>query len=172
MEQCSQVARLQLVEIGDDASQFRQELGPDSRPCEPLELLPCPLPAHRAGPETFVVRLLGRQGRAAEELDAHPAGVLRGEAGGQVGRRVNLDLPQQPLNIGSRDPFGRELLGHHLPIQERDRQQVGKRVVGLLFRADFLLCAFLAAADDVVGDLERLQLDALDLGWVERVCLA
>ncbi len=85
---------------------------------------------------------------------------------------MNLDLPQQPLNIRSHDPFGRELLGHHLPVQERDRQQVGKRVVGLLFRADLLLCAFLAAADDVVGDLEGLQLHTLDVARIQPMCFA
>jgi hypothetical protein len=42
-------------------------------------------------------------------------------------------------------------------------------VVGLLFRSDLRLLALFAAADDVEGDVEDVDLDALDLGAGEPV---
>ena len=45
-------------------------------------------------------------------------------------------------------------------------------MVGLLLALDLLLAAFLAAADDVVGDLEGLELDPLDGPRVDHVLLA
>ena len=98
--------------------------------------------------------------------------MLGREASGEVGGRAHLDPPQQRLHVRRDDPFGRELLGQHLPVEQRDGEQVGERVVGLLLRADLLLAALLAAADDVVGDLEGLELDPLDRGRVERMRFA
>ena len=42
-------------------------------------------------------------------------------------------------------------------------------MVGLLLRLDLLLVALLAAADDVEGDLEGLELDPLDVAGVDRM---
>ncbi|MEJ7793781.1 MAG: hypothetical protein WKF65_17605 [Gaiellaceae bacterium] len=120
----------------------------------------------------MVVGLLGSERRAAGEVEAQTAGVFVREAGRQVGGRPYLDPAQQVLHVRPHDPLGRELLGLHLPVEQRDRQQVGKRVVSFLLGVDLLLAAFLAAADDVVGDLEGLELDSLDAARVERVCLA
>ena len=105
-------------------------------------------------------------------MDAQPAGVLGREAGRQVGGRADIDPSQQLLHVRGDDPLRRELLRQHLSVEQRDGEQVGQRVVGLLLGADLLLPALLAAADDVVGDLERLQLDPLDLRRVECVRLA
>src|ERR1051326_9108389 len=45
-------------------------------------------------------------------------------------------------------------------------------MVGLLLRLDLLLASLLAAADDVVGDMEGVELDSLDSGCVERMSSA
>src|SRR5439155_11107379 len=56
-------------------------------------------------------------------------------------------------------------------VERRDREQVRELVVVLLVCPDLRFCALLASTDNVVGDLEGLQLDSLDLGRVERVRL-
>ena len=71
--------------------------------------------------------------------------------------------PQKLLHVGD-DALGRELRGHDLTVEERDGQQVGERVVGLLLACAPRLVALFAAADDVVGDIEDVELDPLDIG--------
>jgi hypothetical protein len=136
---------------------------------ETLELGGDIVPAHRASAEAQIVALLGEQGATVAQDDAEPAGVLGREASGEVGRGPHGDAPQQRLHVGGGDPLGEELLGQHLAVEQGDGEQVRERVVGLLLGAYLRLHALLAAADDVVGDLEDLQLDPLHLGGIERV---
>ena len=86
-----------------------------------------------------------------------------GEALGQLVVGAHLDPAQQLLHVAGGDPLRQVLLGQHLAVEQRDREQVGQRVVGLLLGRDLVLGALLAAADDVVGDLEGVELDPLHL---------
>jgi hypothetical protein len=56
---------------------------------------------------------------------------------------------QKILDVVRGDPLWPVLVGQHLPVEQRDGDQVGQRVVCLLLGLDLVLRAFLAAADDV-----------------------
>ena len=63
------------------------------------------------------------------------------------------------------------LLGHDLTVQDGHRDHIGQAVVRLLLGPDHVLIPLFAAADDVVGDVENLDLDLLDIFRAERLVL-
>src|ERR1051325_8453667 len=75
-EQCGQVTRFELVERLDRRGQVAWELRLGSAGGELLELSARLRPAHRARQEAFVVRFLGCEGRAVDEVEAEPTCVL------------------------------------------------------------------------------------------------
>ena len=78
-------------------------------------------------------------------------------------------MAEQLLNIGALDAVGRKLRWQNLVVQKRHGNQVRQAVIGIFFRADDALVALFATADDLVGDVEGLDVDAIDLGRGESV---
>src|SRR5581483_1131175 len=104
-EQRGEVARLEVVERGDCSGDFGRQLRLDRVGGEAPELFLRLIPAHRAGQEACVVSLVGGERRAVDEVEAQPAGVFGGEAGGQVSGGPHLDATQQVLHVGAEDPL-------------------------------------------------------------------
>src|SRR5579875_668928 len=96
---------------------------------ESVELGGGHLPAHRPGVKTLVVVLLTLQRRTVSQLDLHPSAVLGREASRQFRVRMDLDASQQLLDVVGGDPLRSKLLGEHLAVEQRDREQVGQRMV-------------------------------------------
>src|SRR6266446_6623887 len=73
-------------------------------------------------------------------------------------RRPHHDLLQQILDVGTLNSFRQILLGHDLAVQNGRRHHTPQTVTGLFF------CAYdglVAAADDVMGHVEDLNVDSL-----------
>ena len=71
--------------------------------------------------------------------------------------------PEERLNILGPDALDLVLRRHHLPVDERGRQNIRKAVVGGLLVPDVVLVPRAASAHDVKGSLVGLQLHPLDL---------
>ena len=70
---------------------------------------------------------------------------------------------QQFLDIAAVDSFRRILLGHHLPVQQRNANQVREAVVCLLLRGHQSLVSLFPSPNDVVGHIERFHVNLLYL---------
>lgn len=129
-------------------------------------------PVHRAGAETEVVSLLPAQNSTVTKKDADPTCMFVREATRHFRIRPNVDALQEVLYVRSSDAFRRELRRQHLPIEQSDRDQVGKRVIRLLLCANQLLVAFFAPSDDVVGDIEDGYFNVVHVLRLDRMLLA
>jgi hypothetical protein len=134
-----------------------------------MKIRNCPLPRQRTRVKSFVVRLLHVEAPAVEESDRETDRHFPRKPLGEGSVRANDHATQHPLDVIFPNPLGGVLLRHELAIQECHGDHVREPVVGLLFRSDLRLLALCAAANDVEGDVEGVDLDALDLGAGEPV---
>ncbi len=129
-------------------------------------------PVHGSGAETEIVSLLPAQHSTVTKKDVDAACMFFRKATRHLRIRPDVDATQEVLDVRSGDALSRELRRQQLPIEESDRDQVGKRVIGLFLGPDQLLVAFFAPSDDVVGDVEDLHLDMVDGLRLDPIFLA
>src|SRR5690348_7171353 len=97
------------------------------------------------------------------ECNREPARHLVREALGKLIRGMDRDLIQQFLNIAAVDSLGRVLLGHHLPVKQRNANQVREAMVCFLLRTHQSLVSLISSSDNVVSDIEGLRVNLLYL---------
>src|SRR5215471_15331159 len=119
-----------------------------------LEFFDRLLPGHWARRKAPVVALLDHQLPRILEADAHTARKLFRESIAQILRTPDVDLLQERLDVVGSDALRHILLRQNFSVKQRDRDQVWQAVVGLLFRPDDRLVAFLATADNAKRHIE------------------
>ena len=77
---------------------------------------------------------------------------------------MDIHPRQQLLYVGAADPFGLELFGADLPVQQRDGHQIFEVVIRLLFGRRVVLVAVAATTGDVERTLEHLEGHRRDVG--------
>ena len=108
--------------------------------------------------------------RPSFRVTATRAGISSGNLCEYSGVGRTEHAAEQLLNIGALDAVRRKLRWQNLVVEKRHGNQVRQAVVGIFLRADDALVALFAAADDLVGDVEGLDVDAIDLGAENRCC--
>src|SRR5690606_24959756 len=83
--------------------------------------------------------------------------------------RANDDTSQKLLHVAIRNALRLVLNRPHGAIQSSHGKEVRKRVIGLLSCLHERFVALFAASDDLEGDVEGIDLDALYLASVEAV---
>src|SRR5580765_7115157 len=133
------------------------------RPGEPLELLERHFPGHGVGDKTWIIMNFLTQYTTVPEGNRQSARYLCWKTTGKLIRRMDRHLMQQFLDIAAVDSFRRILLGHHLPVQQRNANQVREAVVCLLLRGYQSLVSLIPSSDNVVSDFEGFEVDLLYL---------
>src|SRR5437762_518745 len=77
------------------------------------------------------------------------------------------DPRNQLLDVRTANAIGKVLLRHELAVKYGYRDHVRQAVVRFLFGTYSSLFAFLAAADNVVSDVEGLEFNLIDLSGLE-----
>lgn len=99
---------------------------------------------------------------------ARPSG--RRSCCGCGGRASSAGRPDPDQILAAQGPYW-SLPSASLRLQERNRQEVGQAVVGILLRVDIFLWAEASTAHEIVGVLEHISCYAHDIGRIERVSL-
>jgi hypothetical protein len=76
---------------------------------------------------------------------------------------------EQLLHIVALNSVGKILFRHHVSIQDCHRKKIRQAMVGLFLCTHKLLGAFLAAADDIVCDIEDSDVNLFDLSCRESM---
>src|SRR5579885_3528929 len=144
---------------GDGLYNGRTLLRVNKRGSEPVKFRGCLLPGQRTSVEAFVVALLDAERVSAAQRNLDAAGHLGGEASAEGFVRVDADFTQQTLDVLPPDALRRVLCGRDFAVEQGCRHHVRQAVVGLFFGIYLVLTAFLAAADDIVGNIEDGDID-------------
>src|SRR5579884_958293 len=154
---------------GDGFYDGRASLRVDKRRGKPVKFGGCLFPGQRASIKAFVVALLDAECTPVAQGNLDAAGHLGGEAPAEGFLRVNADFTQQILDILPPDAFRRVLRGRDFAVEQGCRHHVRQAVVSLFFGIYLVLTAFLAAADDIIGDIKDGNIDLLDIFRLEML---
>jgi len=158
-KQPRQISCTHHVEVADHVDERVALIGRHTIPGEVFELVQDLLPRERWCIESRVGRDFPCQRATISQCDCDACRHLVWKS--VRVRRIGPDRnpAEQSLDIVGANAFRSEPRRQHLLVQDCNSDQIRETVIGVFLRADDALVALFAAADDLVGDVEDLNLD-------------